>query len=160
MNRWTIVGLLILVATAGCAVHSAPHNILSFSGNVTTTNDTFHLEGDLYLGVQAGGHHNYSNVSIVLYDGDKRPIETVRVGRMSTNPEWGPTRYRVNITTDTVPAYVVVESPDFWTDNEIAVDSLVVQDGSLYFYGRSGADATKYPCEVLDVDVNATHCDE
>lgn len=159
-NRWAAIGTLLVVLAAGCAVHSQPYNEVSFVDNVTTTNDTFRLQGNLYFDAQAGGHNNYSDVSIVLYDEHRRPIERVSVGRMSTNPEWGPTEYRVNVTAETVPTYVVVESPDFWTGNEIEVDSLVVQNGLVYEYGRGSPDATKFPCELPGVEVNATHCDE
>lgn len=160
---WAVVGVLALVVTTGCAVQSEPRNDLSFSGTATVENGTFHLEGELELGRGAGSDQNYSDISVVLYDGNRSEIESVEVGRMSTNPGWGTTRRPITVTSGTVPTYVVVESPDFWKEGEIEVVALWIHgaadDGTYHRYARTGPDDETFPCEVNGLRVDASHCD-
>lgn len=157
-NRWAAIGIFVVALTAGCYVPSGPTNVFEFSGNVSESERGFRMTGDLFVSLQAAPHHNYSDVSPVLYDRTKREIETIPLGDMSTNPNWGPTKRRVNITTDERPRYVIVRSPDFWEDNDVQVISFVIQNGDYYEFARTVPEDSKFPCEVADIRVNATHC--
>lgn len=106
--------VMILVAIsllAGCSTSANSHSV-HFSGTIETEGDQFVMDGNVSVGINAAPDATFENVTVVLYDETKNVIRTVAVGELSTSGP--PHTQRINITTGSIPSYVVIESPDFW----------------------------------------------
>jgi hypothetical protein len=114
----------------------------------TDPNET--VTGDVSLGQGAAPDAMFENVTVVLYDKNKEEISRVPVGKLSTTPP--PLTQRINITTDRIPEYVVIESPDFWqSETTVYVNGYKRPgDGGRYEdYSRANGDE-KFPDEETD----------
>lgn len=142
-----LVGLLIVAGLlAGCATSGHFHTISFGGGQIEVENGTFHMEGYISVGSGAAPPMNFSNVSVVLYNKQKEEIHRVPVGTLSTDPDYHPTHLPVNITFDSPPKYVVIESLDLWTsDTTIKIEGHRLSNGTYYRYGV--LEDQKFPSE-------------
>jgi hypothetical protein len=141
-----LTGTVIL---AGCST-SATHHDVDFDGTIEVVDDRFIMDGNVSLGQGAAPDAMFENVTVVLYDKNKEEISRVPVGKLSTTPP--PLTQRINITTDRIPEYVVIESPDFWqSDTTVYVNGYKRPgDGGRYEdYSRANADE-KFPHEETE----------
>ena len=67
---------------------------------------------NFYFGT--AGNRTVSNLTVALYDENRRQMSSVRIGNMSVNGTRGPVQQRVTIQSMAVPTYVIIESPDIW----------------------------------------------
>ncbi|MFC5368591.1 hypothetical protein [Salinirubrum litoreum] len=72
---------------------------------------------NFYLG--SAGNRTVSNLSVVLYDAEQQRISSVDLGNISVNGTRGPFRRPVTIKTETLPKYVIIESPDAWEMDDV-----------------------------------------
>jgi hypothetical protein len=101
-----------------------PGNEYSISFNVETNQSDDGLRHQIYVKVQhtTAPTQNFSNVSIVFYDSNQSVIKRVHLGTISSDGNVAPSHFERNITTNNQPAYIVVESPDFW-ESEVSVQA-------------------------------------
>lgn len=126
--------VLAVIVLAGCATSGTFHTI-GFSGAIGIQDGTFYMNGSVSVGIGAAPEQTYRNVTVALYDDEKEAIETVPVGTMSTDADRAPNTRPVNLTSERIPTYVVLESPDFWTDGvDLAVEGFVLEDGEYRRY--------------------------
>lgn len=145
-SAWVATALLVVGSLAGCSTSANYHDV-HFSGTVEVEGGQFVMDGNVSVGIGAAPDATFDDVTVVLYDENEEVIRRVPVGRLSTDGP--PHTQRVNVTTDAVPTYVVIESPDFWqTDTSVRVEGYVrPDDGGRYeVYSRSAA-SEKFPDE-------------
>lgn len=146
----TGVLLAVVVATilAGCST-SATHHDIDFDGTVEVKDNQFVMDGNVSLGIGAAPDATFENVTVVLYDENKEEIRRVPVGELSTTPP--PLSQRINITTDRIPEYVVIKSPDFWNSDTTVYMSGYKRsedDGRYERYSRANA-GERFPDEEI-----------
>lgn len=109
--RRAVLFVAILVVISGC-VETGPSNVeVALNGQPEAKSTEFTFDGTLGAESHATNEEfTFRNVSIVLYDEEGRVISSKVVGALSTNSS----TQTVTITSGQVPAYVIVESPDFW----------------------------------------------
>lgn len=107
-----IVGVVLL---AGCTYPEASANTVQFSGDIERVDGQFHMVGTVLI--DGTNKRDVTDVAVVLYDANQTVIGRIPVGSLSSHSE-GPysTRQPINITTDRLPAYVLIESPSIWTN--------------------------------------------
>lgn len=140
------VVLLVVGSLAGCFT-SANHHDVDFDGTIEVEQERFVMDGNVSVGIGAAPDATFQDVTVVLYDENKEEIRRVPVGKLSTTPP--PLTQRINITTDRIPEYVVIESPDFWeADTTVYVSGYERPgDGGRYEdYSRASA-SEKFPDE-------------
>lgn len=72
---------------------------------------------DGYIHIMGVDSRDVADVVVVLYEADRTVIDRVSVGGVSRYPEGPhPTEQPVNVTTDRLPTYVIIESPDIWSN--------------------------------------------
>ncbi len=139
---------MLILATffTGC-VTSANHHDVYFSGDIETQNGQFLMDGNVSVGIGAAPDTTLENVSVVLYNEQKHVIRRIRIGELSTHGP--PQKQQINLTLDTIPAYVVIESPDFWQSNtEVYVSGYERPgDGSRYKDYSRHSPSEKFPDE-------------
>lgn len=137
----TLVFVLIVLSiiSTGCyRTPGVPYNRVEFDGSVTFEDSTFELDGQIELDSGTGPTPTYSDVRVTLYDSDKEAIQSTPVGTLSMNESQGPGRRRVNVTSQRVPKYVLIESSDFWTTEAgVSVEAFVRVDGRYDAYYRT-----------------------
>lgn len=133
--RAVVVFVALMSVISGCSTSGSFHSVRFGPGEIAVEDGQFHMDGQIGVGTGAAPHQNFSDVTVVLYDADKGVIERVSVGALSTSPSYGPTARTVNITTDRVPTYVVIDSRDFWTgQTEVHVEGYELVNGSYRSY--------------------------
>lgn len=110
--------LCLLIVSAGCIgfppeTGSASVEV-ALNGHLSVQSESFYFNGTL----SAEAHRTneifvFEDASIVLYNEEKRVIDRIQIGTLTTEP--GENIQNTTISTDNIPAYVVVESDDFWT---------------------------------------------
>lgn len=130
--------LLIVVGLSGCT-SSGQYNSVVFGGGsedqIAIVDGMFVMKGDISVGTGAAPDQNFSDVTVVLYDERKQVVKRVRIGNLSTNPAYYPTAKRINITSETIPTYVVIESPDFWTsETPLEIEGHNLENGTYHTY--------------------------
>ena len=129
---------VVLIVLSGCSTTSVNYNEVYYNGNLGVDNDTFRMDGVIQLGLGAQPSVNYTNVSIVLYDGNKERTRRVPIGYLSSEPGDNNLSLNVSITSQKIPKYVVIESPDFWTYNEnLQIESFRYANVSYESYFRT-----------------------
>lgn len=144
MRITVALAFVVLAILGGCST-SATHHDVDFDGTIEVENNQFVMDGNVSLGQGAAPDATFENVTVVLYDENKTVIRRVPVGKLSTTPP--PLSQRINITTDTIPIYVVIESSDFWqSDTTVYVNGYKRPgDGGRYEeYSRANA-GEKFP---------------
>jgi hypothetical protein len=143
--RIAVALTFVVVAILGGCSTSATHHDVDFDGTIEVENNQFVMDGNVSLGQGAAPDATFENVTVVLYDANKTVIKRIPVGNLSTTPP--PLSQRINITTDTIPTYVVIDSPDFWqSDTTVYVNGYKrPDDGGRYEeYSRASA-SEKFP---------------
>lgn len=103
--------LAVCLTTAGCTYPSTSENSLQFDGTVERVDGQFRMTGEIRItGTDA---RDIDTVRIVLYDDNRTAMKTFEYGPLSSRSggEY-PSNHSVNITTDSLPAYVVTETSD------------------------------------------------
>lgn len=86
---------------------------------ITYSQSEFQIEGELVIGGGAPDREAYRDVSILLYAEDSTLMCSASLGG------WNPDdRMRVEISTNHIPHYVIIYSPDFW-DEPMSVEYFV-----------------------------------
>lgn len=111
MRIAVVLALLGVTILAGCSTSATQHDA-EFDGTIEVKDDQFVMDGNVSLTQGAAPDATFENVTVVLYNENKEVIRRVTVGNLSTTPP--PLSQPINITSDTIPTYVVIESPDFW----------------------------------------------
>jgi len=117
MNKKTNLLLVVILLIAGCSTSGNYHTVNIGSGGMYVENGEFRLDGNVSIGIGAQPDANFSEVRVVLYSAEGTVIESHEVGRLSTNPDSGPLKRRVNITAGEIPEYVLIQSPEFWSSS-------------------------------------------
>jgi len=110
--RPELIAVVLLVAVSGCP--SGTGGNIAISGNITATDGEFHLNGTVaHTGYTRPTHQN---ITMYLYTGDGSVIASKSVGTLEETDELA-----VQMHTDRVPKYIIINSPDFWTHDDISV---------------------------------------
>ena len=128
-----LIGMLLL---AGCADKQSHHTV-GFGGNVTYTDGTFAMDGEVYINSGTAEPRTYPNVTVGLYAANGTRLDVIHLGTMAVSEE-APNRRPINITRSYRPEYVVIESPGFWgEERQTPVDAFEWEE-NLSFYDRYG----------------------
>lgn len=147
-ERSAIIALLVVSIMTGCGTAPSHHSI-DFSGTIEVENEEFVMNGNISVSVGAESDTTFDKVSIVFYTSEKKVIQRVSIGTLSTR---SPLQQPVNFTLSQIPAYVVIESPDFWrTDATVYVEAYErPEDGRRYYsYTRTSAQE-KFPTDTTE----------
>lgn len=120
-THWLLAVVVTLsLVTAGCAyVPQKGSHEIDFAGTVEQKNGSFQMVGEVRVISGAAQTRNYSAVSVVLYESPGTVAERIRLGKMSTDSSVAPTQRPINLTRELTPEYVLIESLDFWDDDEL-----------------------------------------
>lgn len=118
--------LIVLLLSAGCAQYpaSSRHEV-DFRGTIERTEDGFRMNGTVRIMRGTTIDYNFSSVSITLYNAEKTAYRSIALGRLSTRPNWGPVRKKVNFSVTKLPTYILIESPGFWGGTDVATIGFV-----------------------------------
>ena len=118
---------VLLVALAGC-VHNPPGANITYNGNLSASADGFVMEGEIEnQDPNPEGPTHFDNVSVYLYSAEKELIHTEHVGELEREAN-------VSIRIDTVPKYVIISAPGFWSEKNAEVDYYEYTDGQNLGY--------------------------
>jgi hypothetical protein len=133
INRTVIViAVVALVALSGCATYpSAPDHVVHFDGEFERSDSRFSMNGTVNFYLGSAGNRTVSNLSVVLYDAGQQQITSVELGNISVNGTQGPFRRPVRLENETLPAYVIIESPDAWGMDDVHTTGYA-WDGTRY----------------------------
>lgn len=112
---------------------------------MNATADGFRVDGDIQEGGGVTQKNAYRDVVVCLYGGQKQKLyESTPVDLESPKTE-----AHISITTDTVPAYVVLNSTDFWDVPDISVVYYVrtTVDGETEFLGKFAYSPEELPVQ-------------
>jgi hypothetical protein len=140
MSTRVVLGLTLcaLLALAGCPSDGGPDPLLEYTGTLNESGDGFVMQGDLYL--RHTDDRTYRNISVTLYDADCGRISTTRLGTLDG-------RLDVAVTSKMVPEYVVIGSPEFWTEGPLQVTYYEERNGNGTDYiGRPTGSRAEFPC--------------
>jgi len=103
--------LLVLVAVTGCGytydeTSDVQGSEIVFNGDFNRTGN-FTMNG--YVEEAGFGNGTFRNVTIYLYTENETLIKAVSVGRFVGRQK------DVSISSTSIPTYVIIDSPDFWT---------------------------------------------
>jgi len=110
---------VIVLLTAGCFQQAGS---IKFIGNMSVTNGTFTMEGEVVDGTAS--NPTYRNVTVYLYTEDGELITQKQVGTFNGSSE------SFVVQSETVPHYIIINSPTFWERNDVGV----------FYYERSEAE--------------------
>lgn len=108
--------LILIMSLAGCFVWDIgvlSHSVYITSETVNDSSSTFHIEGKVSVGVGEQGRRSFSNISVVLYNTDYEPVKRIPIGTLNTGDNLTK-QFNATVNTSLPPAYIVIESPDFW----------------------------------------------
>lgn len=128
-----LVGVIGIVLLAGCTYPSTSDHDIDFDGTVERSDGTFQMLGQVEVDPGTAPDRNFGDVRIVLYDDNQTVILEEQLGPMSTDSSIHPSRRAVNITSDVLPTYVIIESPDLWEGN-LPVDAFRWEDDGYTRY--------------------------
>jgi hypothetical protein len=121
MNKIIIVSVVVLSAMSGCfgvetkkpSVEIVSHGDLSIEGEEFSYNATIETST-----ARTSENFTFEKVNLSLYNGNEKQIKSARVGSVSSLNN-GSTN--VKIESETIPKYIIVESPEFWTLSDVEV---------------------------------------
>jgi hypothetical protein len=130
----------LLVFGAGCEqLEHTPEPRVKFDGNITASDGSFEIEGHFYRSV--GNENVYENVTVHLLDERGERIESVQLGTLDE-------RLPVLVSSSSIPAYVIVDSPDFWQQDNFAVEYFEYKDGKGVSYDLQWAsNRSEFPAQ-------------
>jgi hypothetical protein len=144
-----LLATVVITILAGCSTSPSSHSVI-FSGTIEAEEEQFVMDGNISLSIGATPDATFEEVTVALYDENKEEIRRVNVGELATNRP--PHEQRINITTDQIPEYVVIESSDFWqSDTTVYVNGYKRpgDEGRYEDYSRANADE-KFPHEETE----------
>lgn len=125
-----------LVLTAGCIGFTDPGKgvDIAFSGSFNVSDSTFELEGDISRGGGAGGKETYRDVVVCLYSENNSLMDKSDPRDIDGDSK----RISVSLVTDSVPTYIIINSPDFWdvSDHRIAYYTKIHSNGDILYDER------------------------
>lgn len=128
-----LVGLLV---TAGCLGKARQHGV-DFGGEVEYANETFTMDGEVFVTAGTAEPQTYPNVTVELYAANGTRLDVIRLGTMSAQKE-APSERSTNITRPYRPKYVVIESPGFWHNDRFSGVVAFEWEENLSFYDPYG----------------------
>lgn len=115
MNTWMpiIYFSIFKLLLAGCAyVPSGDEANIGFTGSLDTSSSSFSMEGNITVGGGIPDRQTYRDVTVNLYSKDGKLLLSKKLGNLQVDVG----RLDVSITIQSVPRYVIIESPDFWQE--------------------------------------------
>jgi len=103
-NKLLVVVILSL-SFSGCTLINPPDNI-NFTGDIHTSDGEFRMNGTI-VNSSPDDPSKFRNTTIHLYHVNGTLIRSHRVGTLERSA-------KISITSEQVPEYVVINSPDFW----------------------------------------------
>lgn len=153
MNRRVLLLMVVVVvlATSGCMrVEPGPNapTIINFYGEMNATDSGFTMDGQILMGGALPDQEVFEDVTVYLFTENGTLIKSHVAGDLSKP-------VNVTITAEKTPYYVIVDSPDFWSESHIKVeyyrrlDSNVNRDfGEVEIRSRD-----EYPVQIGDMDI-------
>lgn len=108
------------LATAGCYTTPAGDEVVvSFHGDINTTDNRTALNGEVSIGGRIPDRSEYRNITIYYLSENRSTTDSFEVGDIGEAPG------NVNFSSSTSgrPAFIVINSPDFWQES-MAVEYL------------------------------------
>lgn len=151
--QWCVVILAVVATGCGTVPQGDATHISLYGEENQTTSDIalnpityseseFSIEGDLVAGGGAPDRETYRGVSILLYAADSTLMCSVTLG------DWKPSvPMRVELSTDEVPQYVIIYSPDFWRE-PMSVEYFVRNDERDEFVPQDASSKEELPIRV------------
>jgi len=144
MKRIFIVLLIIagfgLVGGCLTSLNPGPGASIMFSGSFNTSDGEFVMNGRI---VETTGENRvYENVRILLYTSETELERRVSVGDLDSHID-------VHIEAKDLPKYVILHSPDFWTDDSTGVEYYELGQDGMYISYDVGS-KSKLPVELPD----------
>lgn len=138
-------GLLVVGLLAGCAYVPQGEGVeVVYIGSISSSGGQFQMDGHLSSGGGSSDKEQFRRVTVQLYAEDGTLLCDRKVG--SLDAESG--RLSVSVTADVVPHYVVVTSPDFWSERTYVSYFEQRSDGT---YDREDvASKSELPVSVVD----------
>lgn len=108
--------VILLIVTAGC-VRTEPGRggEVGFYGTMNATESGFVMDGQTTLGGGIPKQDEFENVTVYLFTENGTLIRSHRAGTLTG-------LLNVSLTTSRTPHYVVIDSPDFWTEPRFTVE--------------------------------------
>lgn len=116
-----------------------PHNTVSFSGNINISNESFTMQGEVRGCFGQVGPEECRDTRVLLYTADGSLIAAEYLGTLNG-------RRNVSLTTDRIPHYVILTSPDIWEANHTTVQYLFYDEGT--YLGKPIDEREELPVEV------------
>jgi|GEM_PF-4747985 len=111
MNNPAAILLVVVVmgTLAGCYIHEQGNGSLTYQDNITVSDSSFRMNGS--IGISGTMEQEvYENISAEFYAEDGILIHRETLGTIESKSD----RLTVRISLDTVPQYIVFDSPDIW----------------------------------------------
>jgi len=136
--RQPVMGVLlsVLIILSGCG---GPAVSLSIDGNVSESNETYILEGELVDGSQ-GDAVELKNVTVYLYDANQSLLNRTTIRSMEGRSQ------RFVVAAPERPKYIVIDSPSIWKYNGVSVPYLVYRNGE--YRSRVIGDRSELPVSL------------
>lgn len=131
-----LIFILLVVGCIGGEPRTDYPPEISLDGPMNASDDEFHLGGVIQEQGGTAYQNTYHDIVVCLYAEDGEKLHT------TTPVEINPSQRRVNIsvTTDVVPKYVIVNSPDFWKHPDVQV---------TYYFKTTFQGETAYQAERI-----------
>lgn len=113
---------------------------------ISVSDSEFGLHGELVAERSGLKKDQYRDVSIQLYSGDGQAICLHRIG------DWSGELRIVSISTQTVPTYVILYSPDFWQE-PMYVDYFVYDDKQDRFVQETASARDELPIKEIPTQI-------
>lgn len=128
------VSVVLLLLFAGCATYpgTSVHQA-DFQGTIERTDQGFRMNGTVMIDRGSSSDHNFSHVTVTLYSADKTAYRRIDLGNLTSQPNWGPNRKQVNITSGRQPKYVVIESPGLYEAENVRLKGFVWNGTKGYY---------------------------
>jgi len=134
---------MITLFTAGC---TEPVGSIGFTGNMSVTNGTFSMEGEIVD--ETASSPTYQNVTVYLYTEDGEIIEQRRIGTFNGSSESFVMR------NERVPHYIIIDSPTFWRLNTVDATYYERSEDNSRYIGKPIRDKDEFPIEVPESLLN------
>lgn len=152
--NWKLVFIAVvsfLLLTAGCLRTEPGRGAdVGFRGTMNATDSKFVVDGRVTLGGGVPEQDVFHDVTIYFFAENGSLLDSHRVGNLTGFVE-------VSTTTERVPYYVVINSPDFWEEPRIVVSYYyrVGRDGDRDYAPRDARSKDDFP--VTLPAMNVTH---
>lgn len=120
-----------IVLLRGCILPGSEAPTITYNGNMSISSDGFVLERQVENQEPDADPTRFENVTLYLYSSYESLIRSVQVGTLEH-------RRNVSVTTEQIPDYVIIWSPEFWEKGNMAVD----------YYTRTDAGPADYTVDT------------